>query len=172
MKRCYIIAGPNGAGKTTFAKTFLPFEGECLNFINVDLIAEGLSPLDPERARISAGRLLLSRIELCVENGETFSFETTMSGKGYVRRIEHWKSKGYEIVIYFLKLPTVEMAIDRVKLRVSQGGHNVKEIDIVRRFERGLKNFEKLYKNLSDAWVVYDTSGNKPTIIEGASQNE
>jgi predicted ABC-type ATPase len=166
VKRCYIIAGPNGAGKTTFAKAFLPLEGECVNFINVDLIAQGLSPLAPDKVRIEAGRLRLHRIEACVARGEPFAFETTLSGKRYVERIRRWQDEGYQIIIYYLRLPSVDMAIDRVKIRVAQGGHDVPEEDIRRRFERGWRNFREIYRNMADAWVVFDTSEHTPEIVE------
>jgi len=166
VKRCYIIAGPNGAGKTTFARTFLPCEGECINFINVDLIAEGLSPLVPDKVRIKAGKLLLERIEDCVSAGESFAFESTLSGVMYAKRIKQWKALDYEIVIFFLRLPSVEMAIDRVRFRVEHGGHNVPEGDIRRRFERSWINFKKIYRGLADAWVIFDTSEYEPKIVE------
>ena len=167
MKRkCYIIAGPNGAGKTTFAKEFLPVEAECLNFVNADLIALGLSPFQPERMAIEAGRLMIQKINDCIKNYESFAFETTLSGKGYVNKIKDWKSKQYEIIIYYLRVPTVEFAIERVKLRVSQGGHNIPEDDIRRRFERSWINFQEIYKSLSDSWIVFDTSANQPVIID------
>jgi len=135
-KQCHIIAGPNGAGKTTFANEFLPIEAECLNFINADLIAQGLSPFQPNKMAIEAGRLMIHRINQCVKKSESFAFETTLSGKGYINKIRDWKTKQYEIIIYYLKIPSVEFAIERVKLRVAQGGHNVPEQDIMRRFER------------------------------------
>ena len=112
---CYIIAGPNGAGKTTFANEFLPTEVECLNFINVDLIAHGLAPFKPEKMAIEAGRLMIQNIEMCVRKNESFAFETTLSGLSYSKKIENWKKKGYKIIIYYLKLPSVDIAIERVK---------------------------------------------------------
>ena len=164
--KCYIIAGPNGAGKTTFAKEFLPIEAECLNFINADLIAQGLSPFQPDKMAIEAGRLMIQHINECVRRHESFAFETTLSGKGYVKKIMDWKAQQYNIIIYYLKIPTVEFAIERVKLRVSQGGHNVPEQDIIRRFERSWINFEQIYKPLADSWIVFDTSGNQPVILD------
>ncbi|MCI5122878.1 MAG: Zeta toxin family protein, partial [Candidatus Electrothrix sp. AUS4] len=89
-KKCYIIAGPNGAGKTTFANEFLPIEAECLNFINADLIAQGLSPFQPSKMAIEAGRLTLQRINDCVKKNESFAFETTLSGAGYAKRLKEW----------------------------------------------------------------------------------
>ena len=166
MKRIYIIAGPNGAGKTTLANELLPIELECLNFINADLIAAGLSPFQPNTMAIKAGRLMLQQINDCVIKNESFAFETTLSGKAYIKKIKEWKAKGYEIIIYYLKLPSVDFAIERVKLRVAQGGHNVPEQTIKRRFNRGWTNFQELYKPLADAWIIFDNSGIEPVIID------
>jgi predicted ABC-type ATPase len=94
--KCYIIAGPNGAGKTTFAYDFLPIEAECLTFINADLIARGLSPFQPEKVAIQAGRMMLRQIDNCVKRKESFAFETTLSGQGYVAKIKRWREIGYE----------------------------------------------------------------------------
>jgi predicted ABC-type ATPase len=165
-KKCYILAGPNGAGKTTFANEFLPIEAECLNFINADLIAKGISPFQPAKMAIEAGRIMIERIAECVRENESFAFETTFSGKGYIRKIIDWKNEGYEIIIYFLQLPSVEFAIERVKLRVAQGGHNVPEQVIRRRFQRSWVNFNMFYKQLADSWIVFDTSGKIPIIID------
>lgn len=165
-KKCYILAGPNGAGKTTFANEFLPIEAECLNFINADLIAQGLSPFQPAKMAIVAGRLMIQHINECVKKNESFAFETTLSGKGYYKKINDWKKQGYEIIIYFLKLPSVEVAIERVKLRVAKGGHNVAEQDIRRRFEKGWNNFNTLYKPLAHSWTIFDTSDDIPVTID------
>ena len=165
-KKCYIIAGPNGAGITTFANEFLPVEAECLNFINADLIAQGLSPFRPNKVAVEAGRLMIQHINDCVKRNEPFAFETTLSGKGYIKKIKDWKAKQYEIIIYYLKVPSVEFAIERVKLRVAQGGHNVPEQDIIRRFGRSWINFQQIYKSLADSWIVFDTSVNQPVILD------
>ncbi len=164
--KCYIIAGPNGAGKTTFAKAFLPEEASCLNYVNADLIAEGLSPFKPEAVALEAGKLLLKKIDNLVEKKESFAFETTLSGLNYIRRIEKWKKLGYEIILYFLKLPNEEMAVQRVKLRVAEGGHNVPENVIKRRYKKGWYNFQNYYKHSVNAWVVFDNSGEVPLILE------
>ena len=123
--KCYIIAGPNGAGKTTFAENFLPEEAECLNFLNADLIARGIAPFNPESVAIEAGKLFLKRMDTIVSNRKSFAFETTLSGLNYIDRLKNWKKIGYEIILYFLKLQNEEMAIQRVQLRVAEGGHNV-----------------------------------------------
>jgi predicted ABC-type ATPase len=167
-KICYIIAVPNGAGKTTFAEEFLPKDAECLNFINADLIATGLSPFRPEVAAIRAGKLMLEQIDRCIQKGESFAFETTLSGRTYIKKIKEIKAKGCRVIIYFLKLASVDLAIERVKLRVAKGGHVVPVEDIKRRFDRSYMNFQEIYKALCDAWVVFDTFGPEPIIIDKA----
>jgi len=97
LKKIIIIAGPNGAGKTTFARNFLPAEAQTLRFINADLIAAGLAPFNPESASIKAGRLMLEEIGECVASGQSFAFETTLSGKGYLRKIALWQQLGYQV---------------------------------------------------------------------------
>lgn len=171
IKKCYILAGPNGAGKTTFANEFLPVEAECLNFINADLIAQGLAPFQPAKMEIEAGQIMIRQINDYVKKNESFAFETTLSGKGYERKIREWKEQGFEIIIYFLRLPSVEFAIERVKMRVAKGGHNVPEADIKRRFERSWSNFNEIYKKLADSWVVFDTSGDFPVIMDESEKN-
>jgi predicted ABC-type ATPase len=148
-KICYIIAGPNGAGKTTFATEFLPLEANCVNFINADLIAGGLAPFKPEKVALKAGKIMLQQIDECMRKGESFAFETTLSGRTYIKKIREMKSIGYKVIICFLKLATVELAVERVRLRVAEGGHNVSESDIKRRFKRSWSNFQTLYKPLA-----------------------
>lgn len=117
-----IIAGPNGAGKTTFARSFLPQEAHCRRFINADLIAAGLSPFAPETVAIRAGRLMLEEIAACTRRGESFAFETTLSGLGYLRHIEQWRARDYHVSLFFLMLPSAGAAIARVSERVRQRG--------------------------------------------------
>jgi len=112
-RRIIIIAGPNGAGKTTFAREYLTKEANCPDFINVDLIAAGLSPFDPDRAAIRAGRLMLSEIERRVKKGDSFAFETTLSGHVYARLIPRWRKAGYRVRLIFLSLPNADIAIGR-----------------------------------------------------------
>ena len=161
-----IIAGPNGAGKTTFARAFLPQEAQCPRFINADLIAAGLSPFAPESAAFRAGRLMLEDIAACAARRESFAFETTLSGLGYLRHIRAWRVSGYRVSIFFLGLPSVDLAIARVGERVRQGGHDIPEAVIRRRFEAGRRNFERYYREAVDAWALYDNSGEEPVLIE------
>ena len=157
-KRIFIIAGPNGAGKTTFANVFLPGPAGCEDFINADLIARGLSPFAPEKAAIQAGKIMLQQIEMKVRDGRTFAFETTLSGLNYARHIPKWREAGYHVTLFFLSLPSADVAVSRVRARVMQGGHNVPEDVIRRRFAVGIRNFHKVYCPLVNTWALYDNS--------------
>jgi predicted ABC-type ATPase len=164
--RCIVIAGPNGAGKTTFAREFLPKDAGVIRFVNADLIAAGLSPLRPELASLAGGRLLLTELDRLAKARVDFAFETTLSGLGYVGRLQKWRAGGYRIEMVFLRLPSTQLALRRIAVRVKQGGHNVPRADVLRRFVRGWKNFETAYKPLADAWAAYDNSGDRPQLLE------
>jgi predicted ABC-type ATPase len=164
--RCVIIAGPNGAGKTTFAREFLPKEAGIIHFVNADLLAAGLSPLQPRTAALAAGKLLLKELDRLAGARINFAFESTLSGLTYVTRLKRWKAAGYRIEIIFLKLRTPRLAFRRIAARVKQGGHDVPQNDVLRRFERGWQNFHKTYKPLADSWELYDNSGDKLQLIE------
>ena len=153
-KRIIIIAGPNGAGKTTLARELLPNEANILTFINADLIAAGLDPLQPERAAFRAGRMMLEMINACVSRSENFAFETTLSGRGYARMIPRWQDQGYWVTLVYLRVSSPERAIARVQQRVQEGGHHVPEDVIRRRFHAGWYNFEHIYRDLVDEWEV------------------
>ena len=165
MPRAYIIAGPNGAGKTTFARSFLPDDAGCTTFINADLIAAGLSPFRPESAALQAMRLMIEAMHTCVADRRDFAIETTLAGRSYVGLINAWKAAGYSVKIIFLKLPSAEEAIARVRQRVKLGGHHVPDEVVRRRFSQGWSNFTVLYRPLVDAWAVYDSSTAVPTAL-------
>ena len=164
VKKIIIIAGPNGAGKTTFAREFLPTDEACINFVNADLIAAGLSPFAPESAALQAGRLMLKQMADHVARGRSFALETTLSGLGYARQIPKWRAAGYAVALHFLALPTADVAIDRVAQRVAQGGHNIPEEVIRRRFTSGQANLAR-YCVLVDEWDIYDNSAPTPLLI-------
>jgi predicted ABC-type ATPase len=164
--RCIVIAGPNGAGKTTFAREYLPRIARVVRFVNADLIAGGLSPLKPELAAIAAARMVLREIDRLASERVDFAFETTLSGRTYVRRIEAWKRAGYRIEIIFLRLSSVDLALRRIEARVRQGGHDVPKRDVVRRFSRGWENFLTIYQPMAESWAVYDNSGASPQLLE------
>jgi len=161
----YIIAGPNGAGKTTFAREFLPNYADCKNFVNADLIAEGMAPFSPETAALRAGRMMLAEIESFAKTRVSFAFETTLSGRSYVPLLRKLKAQGYEIHLFFLWLKSVDLALSRVRERVSRGGHDVPELVIRRRFDRSMRNFFLYYRNLVDVWALFDNSGKVPQVI-------
>lgn len=168
-KRIVIIAGPNGAGKTTFAREFLPNEAHCPIFVNADLIAAGLSPFEPERVAFKAGRLMLEEIHHYTQENESFAFETTLSGLTYAHMIKKWRQSGYVVKLIFLSLPDAEMALARVAARVAQGGHNVPEEVVRRRFATGIEHFEH-YKVLVDSWQLYDNSTSPPELLDEGGQ--
>ncbi len=166
----YVIAGPNGAGKTTFATEFLPDFVNCREFLNADMIAAGLSPFAPETQDVRAGRLLLTRIKELTTSKATFGFETTLSGRGYVRLFRKMRANGYRIVIFFLWLPSADMAVARVRARARQGGHNVPEPVIRRRYGNGLCNFFQLYRPIAHRVWLLDGSEYPPRKV--AHENE
>jgi predicted ABC-type ATPase len=168
--RVIIIAGPNGAGKTTFAREFLPNEAHCPIFVNADLIAAGLAPFAPETAALQAGRLMLQEIERHFAARDSFAFETTLSGRGYLKSIRRWQAAGYRVKLIFLRLDTADTAIRRVAQRVKQGGHYIPDDIIRRRFSSGLDHFERLYAPVVDAWTLYDNTGSEAVLLEWSEQ--
>ena len=157
-KRIVIIAGPNGSGKTSFAKEFLPNEAGCPVFINADMIAEGLSPFQPSLANFMAGRIMLETIRRHVEANTSFAFETTLSGLSYAQSIPRWKERGYHVKLVYLWLATPKIALDRIRQRVEEGGHDVPEEVVLRRFHSGWRNLKSIYWNLPNEVIVYDNS--------------
>ncbi len=137
-----------------------------MHFVNADLIAAGLSPFDPEAAAIQAGRLMLRQITVHVEKRQSFAFETTLSGLAYARHIPEWQALGYWVELFFLALSSTDMAVARVTERVKQGGHNVPDRVIHRRFTSGQRHFDQVYRPLVDAWALYDNSGSLPMLLD------
>jgi predicted ABC-type ATPase len=161
---CHLIAGPNGAGKSTFALEHLPALAKCTEFVNADLIAAGLSPLDPTRSALRAGRLVLERINEFGLARKTFGFESTLSGRGYLTTLAKLKKGGFRVALYYLWLPSPKVAIARVKGRVKLGGHHVPSIDIRRRFQRSLGNLPA-YFGIADEFFLFDASTYPPTPV-------
>lgn len=167
----YVIAGPNGAGKTTFAMEFLPRVSQA-NFINADLIAAGVSPLDPAAVALEAGRIFLARLRELAARRVDFAFETTLAGRGYVGILGELRAAGYRIHIFFLWLPSVELARQRVADRVRKGGHDIPAEAIGRRFKRGIHNLFNLYRELCDTIMIYDNSTADPRLVATISGAE
>lgn len=160
-----MIAGPNGAGKTSAAMTLLPDYLNIREFVNADEIARGLSPLNQNAAAAAAGRIMKERIDHLIENRQNFAFETTAAGTTRRLTMKKCREAGYAISIVFLYLSSPALAIERVKLRVSQGGHDIPEQQIIDRFYRGIKNFFTIYVPLAGVVEIYDNSLAEPSLI-------
>lgn len=109
---------------------------------------------------------MLEEIFGCARKGENFAFETTLAGLGYLRHIEQWKREGYHVELFFLALPSAELALARVAERVRQGGHHVPEAVVRRRFHSGHRNFHLYYRDRVHSWVLYDNAGAEPILME------
>ncbi|MFC3559546.1 zeta toxin family protein [Pedobacter jamesrossensis] len=164
MANFYIISGCNGAGKTTASFTVLPEMLNCKEFINADEIAKGISPFRPESVAIQAGKIMLSRIEDLMNQNADFAIETTLTTKSYLNTIKIAKTKGYKITLLFFWLNDVELAIERVRTRVLEGGHNIAVDVIRRRYLKGIENLSK-FTSVSDYWLLIDNSAGTPLFI-------
>ncbi len=145
QKELFVIAGCNGAGKTTASFSLLPSILNCDEFVNADEIAKGISPFHPDQVSIEAGRIMLSRIQELKQKGVNFAFETTLASRSFVNVIESCKKDGYSVTLLYFWLSSPELAIKRVQERVKEGGHNIPEDIINRRYLKGLKNLFNLY---------------------------
>lgn len=170
MPNLYIIAGPNGAGKTTAASTILPEMLNCREFVNADNIAAGLSPFNPEGVAFEAGRIMLQRIRFLLAGKEDFAFETTLAAKSYASLISEAQSEGYSVTLAFFWLPSFTMAIERVKQRVSEGGHHIPSGIIKRRYQRGVFNLFHLFMPICDNWLLIDNSEMTPNLIANSDK--
>lgn len=165
IPQCHIVAGPNGAGKTTFAMEYLMNETDCRTFINADMIAQGLSPLNPAAAQIAAGKLFLEQLNRHLHNRENFCFETTLSGVAYLPRIQQWKRDGWRVILHYLWIPDAEFSSMRVQERVAQGGHDIPPEAILRRYSKSLRNLFR-YLPACDEVMCYDNSDlNHPLVF-------
>lgn len=166
----YIISGCNGAGKTTASFTLLPAMLDCKEFVNADEIAKGISPFQPDSVSLQAGRIMIKRIEELLNSGVDFAFETTLTTLSYVDTIKTAKEKGYSVTLLYFWLNDVNLAIERVKTRVSEGGHNIPEEVIRRRYFRGIYNLTNKFIEICDYWIVINNSSRPFTFIaEGQS---
>lgn len=171
MPKLFIISGCNGAGKTTASYTILPGMLNCSEFVNADEIAKGLSPFSPEMVSIQAGRIMLDRIEMLMESGKDFALETTLATRSYLHLIKKAQSKGYIVTILYFWLNMPSLAVERVRLRVASGGHNVSEEKIRRRYDMGIRNLFQLYIPICEYWIIIDNSNNPIEIIcEGGKE--
>lgn len=171
-KNLYIIAGCNGAGKTTASFTILPEILDCKEFVNADEIAKGLSPFQPEKVSFEAGRIMLNRIEDLLSQNENFAFETTLATRSYKNKVLEAKKRGYNVTLLFFWLKNPELAKERVKIRVLEGGHNIPEDVIERRYYKGIKNLFEIYLLIVDQALLFDNSEGKHDLIAEMSASE
>lgn len=164
-KNLYIIAGCNGAGKTTASFTILPEIINCKEFVNADEIAKGLSPFQPEKVAIQSGRIMLNRIDELLKDTESFAFETTLSTRSYKHKIELAREKEYTIMLLFFWLQSIELAKERVKTRISEGGHSIPPDVIARRYRNGIKNLFEIYLPIVDGAFIFDNSEGKHSLL-------
>lgn len=171
-KNLYIIAGCNGAGKTTASYTILPEIIECKEFVNADEIAKGLSPFQPEKVSFEAGRIMLKRIDELLNENESFAFETTLSTKSYKNKVLSAKKNAYTVTLLFFWLNNVELAKERVKTRVKEGGHNIPNEVIERRYVKGIKNLFNIYMDIVNGALIFDNSYGKHELIAQKIESE
>ncbi len=165
MPNLFVFAGPNGAGKTTYVRDFLQQEMCCREFVNADLIAAGLSPFDPDRAAFEAGRIMLRRLRDLATRREDFSFETTLSGYGYVPFLADLRTAGYRIRLDFLWIPDLDITRSRIRQRVKKGGHDIPDNVQQRRFRVGIRHLAQHYRPLLHEWRLYDNTGREPHLV-------
>ncbi len=166
-----VIAGPNGAGKSTAAPFLLKQALGILEFVNADQIATGLSAYSPETVAFEAGRIMLKRLHELAKANVSFAFESTLSSRTFALFLSRCKAQGYQVQIFYVALPSAELAVNRVALRVKLGGHNIPQADVERRFQRSLHNLYALYLPLADRWTVLDNaSGTLKSIARGTAR--
>ncbi len=168
----YVISGCNGAGKTTASFSVLPDMLNCREFVNADEIAKGLSPFQPDKVAIQAGRIMLHRLNELIDLGADFGFETTLATKSYIHFIREAQSKGYFVTLVYFWLNSPELAIERVKSRVISGGHDISEAIIRRRYKAGIENLSKLFIPICDYWMIIDNSEPPFQLISEGFKNE
>ena len=171
-KNLFIIGGCNGAGKTTASFTILPEIINCKEFVNADEIAKGLSPFQPEKVSFEAGKIMLNRINELLLQEQSFAFETTLSTRSYKNKILEARKKGYNITLLYFWLESMNLAKERVKLRVQEGGHNIPEDVIERRYYKGIFNLFEIYIPNVDNYLLFDNSEGKHNLVSSKTMGE
>lgn len=167
-----VIAGPNGAGKSTTAPSLLRDALQVSEFVNADAIAGGLSAFRPDSVAIPAGRAMLERMQHLANSQTNFAFETTLASRSFAPWLARLKRGGYQVHVLFLWLESADLAVDRVSARVRVGGHDVPEDTVRRRYERGLRNFFRLYLPLVDSWQMFDNSrAGRPRLVASGRED-
>ena len=157
-----LLAGPNGAGKTTASRDLLAGALGVRHFVNADEIAVQLGG---EHTAIAAGRIMLQRLHDLTDQRANVAFESTLATRSFAPWIRRLKNSGYTFTLFYFWIPSPDMAIDRVRRRMKLGGHSVPEVDIRRRYRRGLANFFELYSPLATKWDFFDNTESKPKLV-------
>ena len=160
----YLIAGPNGAGKTTYAFRHIRAVSGSDSFVNLDEIARGLSPLNPDLQASRAARIALDLTRDLITQKRTFSVETTLSGRTHLRTLHAARAAGVMPVLLYFAMQTPDSCLARIARRVSEGGHDVPEGDVRRRFARSIANLPD-YAALSHPWRIFDASNGAPKVV-------
>lgn len=168
----FVLGGPNGAGKSTVADVLLPDALGVTEFVNADLIAKGLSPHSPDASAIQAGRMMLTRIRALRDERKTFGFETTLASKTFAPFLRDAQQLGYVVHLVYVALRNPDLAVNRVRLRVSRGGHHIPEETVRRRYTRSLSNFFQLYRPLAEGWAMWDNSEKTPVLVARGAAGE
>ena len=163
--RVVVLAGPNGAGKTTVSRALVRDQLGIDTFVNADVIAQGLVGFRTETAAVAAGRLMLEQIRELARVRTDFAFETTLASRTFAPWLQRQKRSGYEMLLVFVWVPTVEVCLARIRTRVAAGGHHVPSEIVRRRFARGIANFQAIYAPLADRWWCYDNSLATPRLM-------
>lgn len=163
--KLFIIAGCNGAGKTTAAFTLLPQMLGCCQFVNADEIARGLSPFNPDSVAFTAGRIMLARVAELMRKHVSFAIETTLATRSYAALVRKAHGYGYEVELLYVWLSSPLAAKIRVARRVAEGGHDIPEHIIERRYAAGLTNLFEVFLPIVDFWTIVDNSRGMYAIV-------
>lgn len=172
MSKLFIISGCNGAGKTTASYTILPEMLDCKEFVNADEIARGISPFKPESVSIQAGKIMIERIRNLIINGIDFALETTLATRTHANVIKFAQENGYKVTLVFFWLNLPSLAVERVRMRVESGGHNIEEKTIRRRYDIGIKHLFSLYIPLCEYWMIINNSTLPPELVAEGGKNQ
>jgi len=165
MPQIIVVGGPNGAGKSTFAYNLLLSEFGITEFVNADTIARGISAHNYDEVAFEAGRIMLARLRQLFSEGKDFAFETTLSAKSFIPFLRDAKLAGYKITIIYFWVESSELAIDRIKQRVKEGGHFIEDKIVKRRYKRSIINFRNSYIKLADDWMIFDNTKDEPILV-------
>lgn len=172
MPEVFVIGGPNGAGKSTAVRALLPEFIRVTQFVNADEIARGLAGFAPETVAQEAGRIMLRRLQTLAAQRVNFAFESTLASRSFAPWLARLRERGYDVHVIYLWVPSAEFSMQRVAARVRAGGHDVPEATIRRRYERGRRNFIRLYAPVADTWEIYDNSGMEPQLVAFGGNTE